>query len=185
MVLDGTVQTLSTMSTPDKGPIKGLLFVPGLDDDDPCNNLTTPFIPPTVTRHQDTLPFGYSTIGLAPWISAECTRSFLDSSQRMDVDALVFYIPSHDNAKPPGPKDSAWMLDENEEWKSQNYYPVYAIPGLAGATLMDQLSKYSGDTVPPDWETGNAADQPGFIRLFTLINLGEQDQPLSSHVTLT
>lgn len=183
MVLDGTVQTLSTTNSPDKGPIKGLLFVPGLDYNDPCNNLTTPFIPPNVTRHQDVLPFEYNTVGLAPWISAECTQSFLDSSQRMEVDALVFYIPSHDNDKPPGPKDSAWMLDENEEWKSQNNYPVYAIPGLAGATLMNQLSMYSGDTIPPDSQNDSMSDEPGIIRLITLINLGEHDQPLLFHVT--
>ncbi|PLN85001.1 RING finger domain protein [Aspergillus taichungensis] len=180
VVLDGTVQTLSTTNAPDKDPIKGLLFVPGLDDNDPCNNLTIPFIPPNVTRHQDVLPFEYNTIGLAPWISTECTQSFLDSSRRMEVDALVFYIPSHDNEKPPGPKDSAWMLDENEEWKSQNNYPVYAIPGLAGATLMNQLSMYSGDTIPPDFQNDSNSDEPGIIRLITLINLEHGESKLPS-----
>ncbi|KAE8323018.1 hypothetical protein BDV39DRAFT_144353 [Aspergillus sergii] len=145
-VVDGTVRTLSSQSTPGNAPIRGLLFVPSLDVKDSCNNLTAPFIPPNVTRHSDVDRFRFQTIGLAPWVNAECAESFIDASQRVGSDALVFFLPASNNTKPPPAEDSTWSLRDGGDWKNRNILPVYAIPGPAGVTLMNQLAWYSGNT---------------------------------------
>ncbi|OGM49086.1 RING finger domain protein [Aspergillus bombycis] len=145
-VVDGTVQTLSSQNTPGNAPIRGLMFVPSLDVEDSCNNLTAPLIPAHVTRHPDVDRFRFQTIGLAPWVNAECAESFIDASQRVGSDALVFFLPGSNNTKPPPAEHPTWSLKGGGDWKSRNILPVYAIPGPAGATLMNQLAWYSGNT---------------------------------------
>ncbi|KAF9883801.1 hypothetical protein FE257_002785 [Aspergillus nanangensis] len=175
-VLDGTVETLSTENSPD-GPIKGLMFVPSLYPQDPCNDITAPFIPTNVTRLQDVSEFGYQTIGLAPWVSPDCTQAFLNASRQAGNEALVFFVPSNNGTKPPNADDPTWQLGDGGVWKTQNLFPVYAIPGAAGATLMGQLASYSGNSSPPssaqhEFRNGSKSfNMPADIRLFTLIDL--------------
>ena len=63
-------------------------------------------------------------------------------------------------------------------WKSENEYPVYAIPGPVGTTLMEKLAWYSenatsehsnhnGSVAPKDPRHGEN------VRLFTFIDLGK------------
>lgn len=173
LALDGTVQTLSTQNAPDKGPIKGLFFVPGLDAHDPCTNATAQYVPANVTRYEDVKTLGYHTVGLAPWVSADCALSFLDASRRVETNALVFFIPSSNDTKPPAEDNSVWSLAD-KEWKRRNKYPVYAIPGPAGATIMRQLSWYSGNSSRPHNESLEFLQEgQGEMRLFSLINIGE------------
>ncbi|KAF7597038.1 hypothetical protein BBP40_010512 [Aspergillus hancockii] len=167
-VVDGTVQTLSTQ-TAGKDPIRGLLFVPGLDVEDPCNNITAPLIPANVTRYPDVERIRYPTIGLAPWVSAECAQSFLDSSQRSGSAALVFFLLSNNNTKPPRAGDPMWSLSDGGGWDNRSDLPVYAIPGPAGATLMHQLAWNSGNTSYAHSEAASVQG-PADIRLFTLID---------------
>ncbi|PLB46701.1 hypothetical protein P170DRAFT_219454 [Aspergillus steynii IBT 23096] len=180
LALDGTVQTLSTQNAPDKGPIKGLFFVPGLDDSDPCTNATAQYVPANVTRFEDVKTFGYRTVGLAPWISADCTQSFLDSSRRVGTNALVFFIPSSNDTKPPAEDSSVWSL-RDREWKRRNKYPVYAIPGPAGATIMRQLSWYSGNpNRSHNDSTEFLQEGQGETRLFALINIDKGGKKMPS-----
>ncbi|KAL4739716.1 hypothetical protein BDV11DRAFT_112602 [Aspergillus similis] len=138
--LNGNIQTLSAQNASKDGSIEGLLFVPSLSSHDPCNNTTASFIPANVSRHQDVTPFGYHTIGLAPWTMPNCSQSFLDAARRAGADALVFFLPASDDTKPPPPADSTWLLHGGFSWESENMYPIYAIPGPAGIALMEQLS---------------------------------------------
>ncbi|KAL4806874.1 hypothetical protein BDV18DRAFT_120827 [Aspergillus unguis] len=173
-IIDGNIQTLSAQNAPNEGPIKGLLFVPNLDNHDPCNNITAPFIPENVTRHQDVAPFSYRTIGLAPWISPNCSQSFLDASRRVGTEALVFFLPGTDDSKPPPPADSTWLLSGGTSWESESIYPVYAVPGPAGNALMEQLSWYSGREEHPQHQQNASTSSttiPRDMRLFTLIDL--------------
>lgn len=180
-MLDGTIQTLSTQNAPGKGPVKGLLFVPSLDPEDPCNNATASLVPANSTRHSHVAPFNFPNIGLAPWVSIDCTQSFLNASRQEDVEALIFFLPSSNDSKPPAPEDSIWNLGDNGAWKDQNKYPVYAIPGPAGETLMRQLSWYSGNATLVGIDTGSilnessapAQDQHDVVRLFALIDYGK------------
>ncbi|KAI9040429.1 RING-H2 finger protein [Aspergillus affinis] len=180
LALDGLVQTLSTQNAPDKGPIKGLFFVPGLDAHDPCVNATAEYVPANVTRFEDVKTLGYHTVGLAPWISADCTQSFLHASRRVGTNALVFYIPGSNDTKPPTEDSSVWSL-RDKEWKRRNKYPVYAIPGPAGATIMRQLSYYSGNSSRPYNESTEFLQEgQGETRLFALINLDRGGKKMPS-----
>ncbi|MFL5627829.1 MAG: hypothetical protein ACJ788_19790 [Ktedonobacteraceae bacterium] len=80
-----TLQTLSPNTNPDgTSDIKGLLYVPNLSRTDPCINITAPYIPRNVTRksdlpnYQDAVPL----VTVAPWVSVNCTQSFLAASRR-------------------------------------------------------------------------------------------------------
>ncbi|THC90406.1 hypothetical protein EYZ11_010125 [Aspergillus tanneri] len=181
LVLDGTVQTLSTQNRPDNGPVRGLFFVPGLDSHDPCINTTAPYIPANVTRFEDVDIFGYRTVGLAPWVDASCTQSFLLASQRAGVSGLVFFVPSSNDTKPPPAEDPTWSLGNGDKWKGQNHYPVYAIPGVAGATIMRQLSWYSGNSSRSEnTSIESSQDQLGETRLFALIELEKDEKKMPS-----
>ncbi|PKX89500.1 E3 ubiquitin-protein ligase RNF103 [Aspergillus novofumigatus IBT 16806] len=172
VVLDGTIQTLSTQNAPDKGPVRGLLFVPSLNPQDPCNNATASLVPSNSTRHSHVAPLNFPNIGLAPWVSIDCTQSFLNASQQQGVEALIFFLPSTNDSKPPAPEDSIWNLGDDGAWKSRNNYPVYAIPGPAGETLMQQLSWYSDNATLVGFDTDSnlnessalAQDQHGIVR---------------------
>lgn len=180
-VVDGAVQTLSTQNAPGNAPIRGLLFVPSLDVENSCNNLTAPLIPTNVTRYSDVERFRFPTIGLAPWVTAKCAQSFLDASQRAGSDALVFFLPASNNSKPPPAEDPIWSLSNGGDWKSRNILPVYAIPGPAGVTLMHQLAWYSGNTSHAHNGHNESASMPGEpdIRLFSLIDFerGQNKMP--------
>ncbi|GAD92802.1 RING finger domain protein, putative [Paecilomyces variotii No. 5] len=184
-VLDGTIQTLSTNNSPDQDSISGLLFVPSLDPEDPCNNVTAPFVPRNVTRETDLPDLGYDLIGLAPWVSIDCTESYLASARNAPASALVFYrAGSHDTSKPPPISDAVWTLNDGGAWRKNNPYPVYAIPGPAGNTLMNELAKYSGNTTNPEStnssDLSNVQSSTDFARLYGLISLKQPKSSLPS-----
>ncbi|KAJ5084754.1 hypothetical protein NUU61_009333 [Penicillium alfredii] len=176
-VLDRTVQTLSSNNVPESGSVSGLLFVPSLKSGDPCNKITDPFVPANVTRHKDVSEFGYPIVGIAPWVSADCTRSFLDASREVGTEALVFFQPSNDETGiPPPPSDPRWELNDGGRWKTDNDYPVYAIPGRAGTTLMRDLSWFSEGSpkAKNENETHPSLAQSRSERLFTMIDTEKQ-----------
>ena len=100
-----------------------------------------------------------------------------------EPDALVFFLPHTSSTKMPPPSDDpAWILGDNAQWMDQNEYPVYAIPAPAGATLMQRLSWYSGNTtvsangsLDNNSNSHNASVAHSYenVRLFTFIDLGK------------
>ncbi|KAI9367347.1 hypothetical protein BJX61DRAFT_312711 [Aspergillus egyptiacus] len=174
-VLDHHIRTLSDQNAPKEGPIRGLLFVPSLDGDVACEETTSPYIPTNVTRHRDVARFGDQAIGLAPWVTPDCSESFLESSKRVGTEALLFFLPSDNDAKPPSADDSTWLINGAHSWESVSQFPVYAIPASAGTTLMEQLSRYSGNgTIPPGQLNEPASTSLGEgwdMRLSSLINI--------------
>jgi uncharacterized membrane protein len=64
-----------------------------------------------------------------------------------------------------------WGLNDGGIWKSQNKYPVYAVPGQTGALMMHHLGKYSGNMT--DVENGHLLtemyDSRDYVRLYTEI----------------
>ncbi|OJJ47779.1 hypothetical protein ASPZODRAFT_15225 [Penicilliopsis zonata CBS 506.65] len=186
-VIDGKVRTLSSQNTSDEGgTITGLFFVPTLDKKDPCNEATARYVPSNVTRQEDVADYGYKLIGLAPWISVNCTQAYFAAARAADAGAMVVYRPTDNQTKkPPIPQSNSWNLDDKGLWRSQNHYPVYAIPGPSGNYLMDQLALYSGnktlDSIYGNASHANSTNispfgQLGDIRLFTMIYL----QPAST-----
>lgn len=151
------------------------MFVPDLEPEDPCNDITKSYIPENVTRHNDVSEFGYPVIGFAPWVSPECTLSFMAASQQVGTDGLVFYEPkSNQTTIPPPPGDLHWSLNDQDKWKLDNNFPVYVIPGPAGITLMNELSWFSDG---PSHNTSHNASMPNAsqtpnARLFIMIDNG-------------
>lgn len=47
---------------------------------------------------------------------------------------------------PPPISSPVWNMHDGGQWKSAHQFPVYAVPGSYGNALMDQLSRYSGNS---------------------------------------
>lgn len=175
-VLDRTVQTLSKSGLPSTGTLSGLLFVPSLAPEDPCNTVLAPHVPSNVTRLGDVSEFGYPLIGFAPWVSTDCTQSFLAASREQGTDALIFFQPSSNETGIPAPaSDERWALKDGDKWRADNDYPVYAIPGPAGVTLMRELSWFSDAQSKRRQLDNSASDLTGSEseRLFVMLDSGK------------
>ncbi|KAL2699126.1 hypothetical protein AAEP93_010514 [Penicillium crustosum] len=184
-VLDRKVQTISSNSIPKDGLVSGLLFVPSLEPHDPCYDITASSVPLNVTRYEDVSEFGYSLVGLAPWVTAECSLSFLSAARKVGTHAMIFFQPSdNDTGIPPDSNDPRWTINDGDKWRMDNNYPVYAIPGPAGTSLINDLTWYSSET--PDDKRENLADnfalQTKTNRLFARIETGEEPTTSSTSV---
>ncbi|OQE11389.1 hypothetical protein PENVUL_c002G05360 [Penicillium vulpinum] len=184
-VLDRQVQTISSNSIPEDGLVSGLLFVPSLEPHDPCYDITASSVPSNVTRYEDVSDFGYSLVGLAPWVSGECSLSFLSAAQKVGTHAMIFFQPSdNETSLPPDSNDPRWGINDGDKWKMDNNYPVYAIPGPAGIALINDLSWYSDETL--DGARDNSTETEEFVvqadtsRLFARIETGEYTAPATS-----
>ena len=138
------IQSLSTTGVTAGSDIGGLLYVPQLANSDPCTNLSSQYIARNVTR-KASLPSGdVSLVAIAPWISATCTKSYLESASVDGVNGFLVYIARDINlvnytaAIPPPSSDVAWTLD-GDPLQSQQY-PVFAINADDGNLIMDELS---------------------------------------------
>lgn len=173
--LDTTIRTLST-NTVDAGDIvEGLLYVPDLTPSDPCYNTSKQYIPHNVTRRSNLPSADYSLIAVAPWISPNCTQSYL-AAARGPARAFIFYLLSNDSGLPPPVSNAAWGLQDGGQWKFDNKYPVYALPMQSGVVLMEQLAQYSGNMT--DVKNGHLLteqyDSRDYVRLYMVIDTGSQ-----------
>ncbi|PSR79811.1 hypothetical protein BD289DRAFT_85463 [Coniella lustricola] len=169
----------SKYATTENGVIQGLLYVPDLDDNDPCKAIESEYVPATATRQSDLPPADYNLVALVPWYNATCTKSYLDSAAYDPIRGFITYVPNNETKKPPGSSDKAWELHDNGAWKSDSKFPVYAIPGSAGASMMAQLALYSGNvsSVPhgsniTELYSPNAND---YVRIWTEITVMTPD----------
>ncbi|KAI4180577.1 MAG: hypothetical protein L6R41_007157, partial [Letrouitia leprolyta] len=138
------IQVLSG-NTDGNTDVEGFLYFPDLPDGSPCINETSRYIPQNVTRRAD-VPKRFDNpplVALAPWTSPDCVLSLLAGVQNT-VSAFIFYLPDDSIGMPPPVNDPKWSLGDGGSWKTKNKYPVYAIAGSFGASIMDQLGLYSG-----------------------------------------
>lgn len=139
-----TTLTTTNADTLD-GTIQGLLYVPELTSNAACDSLQYDFIPPNVTRKDDLPKTNYNLIAIAPWFSQDCTQAYFASVRFDPIRAFIFYKPNNSSNKPQGVDSPVWNLDDNGAWKQANQFPVFAIPGIEGQNMMEQLSLYSGN----------------------------------------
>ncbi|KAK3708819.1 hypothetical protein LTR37_011340 [Vermiconidia calcicola] len=163
-----TLRTLSSAGAQPGASITGLLYVPTLPANDPCIEAAAPYVPQNVTRQKELPDVDYDLIAVAPWLSPECVRRYLDSAQRGPVRALLFYLPNNSTGAPPEADDIAWSLGDGDDWKKQYGYPIYAIPGQSGNLLMQASSQYSGNMteVPQGHLISESYDSRDYVRLF-------------------
>jgi hypothetical protein len=172
------LQTLSTNDVDPDGVIQGLLYVPDIDPADPCFNQTQAMLPKSVTRQANLPDTDFNIIGLAPWVSANCTKSFLTSAHFDPIRAFIFYIPDKGTDQPPPISSPVWDMNDGGAWKSSSPFPVYAVPGLIGSQMMTRLSLYSGNltTVPHGHELTSEyqVDPRDYVRVYTEIDVNAQ-----------
>ncbi|KAI1484457.1 hypothetical protein F5X96DRAFT_664128 [Biscogniauxia mediterranea] len=180
----GNITTLSTNYVPtSNGVIQGLLYVPDLNRDDSCYDLANEYIPANVTRQANLPTTNYKLIAIAPWISIECTRSFLASARSDPLRAMLVYLPGSGATQPPDADSLEWDLNDGDAWKSNNHYPVYAVTGAAGEVMMEQLSLYSGDLseVPfaSQINTTYSPNPDDYVRVWTELTVATKPSTLS------
>lgn len=135
---------LSSGNRSDEESTKGFIYVPSLDPEDRCVNTTNSFVPQNVTRRDDFPRSDYGLVALAPWVSSNCTLSYLAAASSDNAKGFMFYKPgSADHLPPPG-SNSMWNLKDSGNWKRNITFPVYAIPGWVGGKLINESAEYSG-----------------------------------------
>jgi len=171
---DKNLQTLSTRNANQDGTISGFLYVPDLNADDTCYNLTKQYVPANVTRTANLPQTDFTLVALAPWINVECTFEYMAAARMAPVRALIFYQPGNDTTTPES-SSGAWDLQDGGAWRTHHQFPVYAVPGALGSTLMHQLSLYSGNMteVPYGHQIAELPDVDvrDYVRLYTEIGL--------------
>ncbi|KAL1901893.1 hypothetical protein Sste5346_001598 [Sporothrix stenoceras] len=144
-VTDNLTVLLSKYTETQNGLLQGLLYVPDLALNDPCTISERDYVPDSAVRQGNLPATNYNLIALAPWYSVACTKSYLSSARYDPLRAFIFYQPTNDTTKPPGPDSDVWDLQDNGAWKLDNHYPIFAVSGALGQEMMYQLSLYSGN----------------------------------------
>ncbi|KAI9743509.1 MAG: hypothetical protein M1818_002822 [Claussenomyces sp. TS43310] len=168
------IQTLSTNDADVSDGIKGFLYVPDLNANDPCFHTSQQYIAQNVTRQANLPHSDYNLVALAPWINANCTLSYLASTEDDPTRAFLFYIPDGGTTLPPSIDSEIWDLDDGGQWKSSAQYPVYALPDSIGSNMMNALSLYSGNVseVPYGQNLSRLGIDPeAYVRICTEITV--------------
>ncbi|TDZ40284.1 putative RING finger membrane protein [Colletotrichum spinosum] len=178
--ISGNLTTLSsTNSETQDGIIRGLLYVPDLSVSDPCYEQQYEVIPRNSTTQAQLPPTNYNLIAIAPWFNATCTLSYLESARLDPIRAFIFYRPNNSTREPQGADSPIWDLDDNDRWRTQNRFPIFAVPGSEGIKMMRQLSLYSGNmsTVPYGDEIQQIYDphENDFVRIWTELTVKDHD----------
>lgn len=169
----GLIRTLSPNNPRHYDIIQGLLYHPDLPASSPCDNSTRALIPANVTTRADFPPGDYPLIALAPWTDDACVFSYLATMRADQVRGALFFHPGNNSSQPPPVSDPSWTLHDGGQWKSANDYPVYAIPGMLGAFLLDELALYSGNMseVPYGEELGDIYDPHDTVKLYARMDV--------------
>lgn len=97
-----------------------------------------------VTRRAQLPPTNYNLIAIAPWFSVDCAAAYITATRFDPLRGLIFYRPNDNTTdKPPDVTSDVWQLPSQIDLKTSRY-PVFALPGLVGQGMMQQLSLYSG-----------------------------------------
>nr|POF05901.1 putative ring finger membrane protein c15c4.06c [Quercus suber] len=166
----GTFRTLSTNGVHPAAQPSGLFYVPELEPGS-CTNASAPFVPANVTRLEDLPSNVQGRLAVAPWLSPACTQQYLAAAADASPQGFVFFLPNNDGDQPPDASDVAWGLGDGD-WKMQNHFPVYAIPGRLGMLLMSTLGAYSGNMTeaPSGNNLTKIFDSKDYVRIFGVID---------------
>lgn len=91
------------------------------------------------------------------------------------IRGFITYIPDGTSDKPPESGDGVWSLHDHGQWKSESKFPIYAVPGSVGSSMMTQLGLYSGNVSSVPYGD-NITDlySPGdddYVRIWTEIHV--------------
>lgn len=96
---------------------------------------------------------------------------YLRAADQDRVASMITYLTDesmNSTMQPPPMRDSRWDLGDGGQWKSASRYPVFAISGLTGYTLMQQTAAYSGNlsSVPYGDELIRKYPRADYARLY-------------------
>ncbi|KAF4855155.1 putative RING finger membrane protein [Colletotrichum siamense] len=180
---DTIVENLTTLSSTNSdtedGIIRGLLYVPDLAVANPCYQQQYDIIPRNATTQAALPPTNYNLIALAPWFNATCTLAYLASARLDPIRAFIFYRPNNSTREPQGADSPIWDLDDNDAWRTQNRFPIFAVPGAQGNKMMRQLSLYSGNlsSIPYGDQIQDIYDphDNDYVRIWTELTVKDRD----------
>jgi hypothetical protein len=179
--LTNNLTTLSNTYADPNGVIQGLLYVPDLSPSDPCYEKQYDLIPRNVTRQANLPPTNYNLIALAPWFNASCTKSYLAAARLDPIRAFIFYRPNNSTYKPQPASSPIWDLMDDGDWQNQNHFPIFAVPGQDGASMMRELSRYSGNLtqIPYGKEITDlyGPNSRDYVRIWTELTLRDPTNP--------
>ena len=141
--------------------------------DQACDKETAALIPHNVTRYADLPSDGWTFVAVAPWTSPACVDLYLAQVRtNPSAVAAIFYQPGNSTTSPGDANSAAWNIGDGGKWKN-NPFPIYAVPGIIGTTLMEELSLYSGNMtdVPHGDQLVHLYDSRNFVRLYTRIDV--------------
>ncbi|KAM7206695.1 hypothetical protein V8F33_000338 [Rhypophila sp. PSN 637] len=173
--IDNITVLTSRYAKTTNGAISGFLYVPTLPADDPCVLDSAPHVPDYAVRRSDLPPTNYFLVALSPWISPECSKSYMIAARRDPVIGFIFYQTVDTNDDPPPPGSPEWDIEDGSQWMDESRFPVYAVSGLAGQHMMGNLSLYSGPmtAIPhgPNISDLYSLDPTDFVRVWTEIHV--------------
>lgn len=176
------IRTLSTNGPNGGNDITGLLYTPDLAQDDPCYNASLPYVPTDATR-PSSFPGNaqYALVALAPWISPTCTLSYLAAARNVQTQGFLFFMTNEDTAEPPLANDAYWSVGDGGDWKRDNNFPVYVLPGATGSTLINATADYSGNisSVPYGPQLLETEDPNDFVRLYVDLSTSQSGSQIS------
>jgi type II secretory pathway pseudopilin PulG len=176
----GVIRTLSANNPDNYAVVQGVVYVPEIAPSSACDNSTIhSLLPANVTTKADIVPFegrnNFPLIGLAPWTTdtPACVEYFLGRMTADGVHGAIFFHPGADSEQPPSANDPSWNLGRGGHWKAENPYPIYAVPGMLGAFLLDRLAQYSGNMsqVPYGAQLVDMYDPRDAVRLFARMDV--------------
>ena len=165
--------TLSSRTTQPGVDVTGLLYTPDLPPSNvECIDASEPYVPANATRRGNLPNVNYDLIALAPWLSPACVQSYMAAARDDQIRGFLFFQPNNSSSTPPDADSSAWSLGDDGQWRKENPYPVYVIPGETANLLMEQSALYSGNMteVPFGNELAEIYDPRDYVRLFVDID---------------
>ena len=99
--------------------------------------------------------------------------SYMSQMRADRVRGAIFFQPDKSSQQPPPVSDRSWSLLDGGQWKSANAYPVYAIPGMLGSFLLNELAQYSGNMseVPYGKELVDTYNPHDAVRLYARMDV--------------
>lgn len=155
--------------------IQGLLYYPELPEDTPCSNQTQSLAPANVTTRAQ-VPLGnYPLIAVAPWTDPACVQSYLDVMRFDNARGGIFFHPDNQSERPPPVSDPSWSLDDGGKWRSDNQFPIYALPGMLGTYMLNEMAQYSGNmsSAPFGDELVQLYNPNDTVRLYTRMDISQ------------
>ena len=101
-------------------------------------------------------------------------QAYLQSARAYATRGFLFFLPDNSTLAPPEADNNVWSLGDDEHWKRENDFPIYAIPGQNGNVLLHASSRYSGNMTdaPHGHMLTEYYDARDYVRLYAQVNTG-------------